>query len=509
MEENFFVRNERESNKIVAKTLRIMSLFFVLCYLLNLIGIFHILPLAMNIALVISMLSLWLPTLIINVLGSEGEWVKYFCIACSIVFVSVLGITLNFHVVLMYMLPIAVCSYYFSNRLNVITLVISCICFSIVQLIGFKMQFCVDQNTNNVMHVIFMAIVPRLVQQIAISVIIIILTNRTSRLLRTAGSAEEQERLLNNIQSLSEQSVKVSDQLFSSMNTLASTTENSSEKNAEIVSITADVVADSKTSLSKLEDANSSMRVITQTIGELSVSNEEVTSLSKEVQQISKDNARVMQDALESMTAIEASNEKSIEVVNQLGEKSNSIIKVIEVISHIAAQTNLLALNASIEAARAGEQGKGFSVVADEIRKLAQQCKEAASSIEEIIHDVISNVELAITSMDDNGRLTKEGFSLIKMASESTHQLRQSNSKINERIQIVNRLSKQVEANNTIISDAVDAAYQTSAGTVQELARVQTATQDTYATIEELSAMVQTIETMAEELKNVVDQIKA
>jgi len=152
--------------------------------------------------------------------------------------------------------------------------------------------------------------------------------------------------------------------------------------------------------------------------------------------------ATVIHGAVRSMEEIATTVRDATAVVMQLGTQSDKISSVIQVIRGIAEQTNLLALNAAIEAARAGEQGRGFAVVADEVRKLAERTTLATEEIADMIGTIQNGIGNAVTSMERGVGQVDQGVSLAKEAGEAITQIRQGAARV---VQVVSEISNALQ----------------------------------------------------------------
>ncbi len=148
--------------------------------------------------------------------------------------------------------------------------------------------------------------------------------------------------------------------------------------------------------------------------------------VSAESGQISSKGAEVIGQAVASMTRIAGTVRTASTAVTTLGQESKAISAIVSVIREIADQTNLLALNAAIEAARAGEQGRGFAVVADEVRKLAERTSSSTQEIGTLIDRILHGTEDAVVSMNNGVQQVEEGMVFAEHAGSSISNIRDS-----------------------------------------------------------------------------------
>ena len=186
------LENEKQANKTVAKVMGITFCIFTMVYLLNVLGVFIIKDGIMIPAYICSSVLLLLPMILTYLLKVENKYVKYVNVCSSVLFVMLISTTLTYHVVVLYVYPIAIASLYFSKKLNIFATALTVVGTSLGQLLAFYLPTLKDDNFENLYETIVWGIIPRAMVLIAVAVIFTMLCSRTVALLsKLTKSAEE------------------------------------------------------------------------------------------------------------------------------------------------------------------------------------------------------------------------------------------------------------------------------------------------------------------------------
>ena len=267
-----------------------------------------------------------------------------------------------------------------------------------------------------------------------------------------------------------------------------------------IANVTSSQAQETQESVTKLKE-------LSKVIDELNESVQQMNAESDESSKINQDNMNTM-DSVNSNWVAELDDMKALsQSVQNMNADIQDITKIINVINEISRQTNLLALNASIEAASAGEAGKGFSVVAAEIRKLAEQ--SAASTKE--IEDIIDNIKNQSTEMVDKTNSSVEGgqkqSKLIQEAIKSTMEVFKRNQEMAQKVAGVAKASDKIEeVQGKVLEglESISASTQENAAGTEE---VSANSEEVLATMDEFTQHVADLRDIADNLKNETDKL--
>lgn len=497
-------KNEEEANLIVAKVMRVTLIIFTLIYLLNVIGIFTVDKVIMTIAYIGGSCLLLLPTLLINVLKKEGGYIKYVNVVCASVYVTLLSITLTYHVVAIYVYPIAIASLYFSKRLNIVATSLTVVGVSVGQILAFYLDTLQDDNFTQFKSVIIFGVIPRALVLIAVAAIFTMLCSRTADMLSNLMGAEEQKEMFMRMKQMKESAAQTSEIMFDMVSELSGITEVSLESNQSIAEEAERLLLGSTENTEAVENADGKIQDITEQLIGLSNMNHKTAILTDQIGDNTKENQKRMDDVTASMEKIHSSTNECKKIISNLGEESKEIIGIVETITSISSQTKILALNATIEAARAGEHGKGFAVVAEEIQKLSEQTKTAVENIGNIVHEVVKNTEDAVMAMEQNALYTQKGIDSIHKANESAAVITTSNEELAGQIHQIDKVAEIIREKSGEVADNMKQISNNTQQNCSAVEQVSAATQENSAGAESLAKIVEQIKDLSEQLNKVV-----
>jgi methyl-accepting chemotaxis protein len=242
----------------------------------------------------------------------------------------------------------------------------------------------------------------------------------------------------------------------------------------QISSSSEEMAAGSQEQSSQTSEVASAIEEMTKTIMETTKNSASASEAAKNSGLIAQEGGKVVAETIKGMIRIADVVNKSAETVKTLGKSSDQIGEIIQVIDDIADQTNLLALNAAIEAARAGEQGRGFAVVADEVRKLAERTTKATKEIASMIKQIQKDTNGAVTSMEEGTKEVENGKMLTDKAGKSLQQIiKGAEEVVDMSTQVAAASEEQSSAAEQISKniEAISNVTQESAQGIQQIAR--------------------------------------
>jgi methyl-accepting chemotaxis protein len=215
---------------------------------------------------------------------------------------------------------------------------------------------------------------------------------------------------------------------------VAATAEHVASASEEISSSASQQAQSAETQKDQTTQVSTAMQEMSSTVMQVSENSGKAAEASQRAAETARQGGSIVNETLTKMRTIADSVGSTARKVEELGKSSDQIGRIIGVIDDIADQTNLLALNAAIEAARAGEQGRGFAVVADEVRKLAERTTSATKEIAQMIRTVQEETKVAVTAMEDGTQQVELGVNSTAQAGNSLKLIIQASEEVGEMI---------------------------------------------------------------------------
>lgn len=243
---------------------------------------------------------------------------------------------------------------------------------------------------------------------------------------------------------------------------------------AKEIAVATEEIANGASSLAvEAEKGNTITYEIGLKMREMAKANEEMNHATIQVEQVSERGTVYMADLIAKTNDTEQMTRNMVEKVDHLKESTSSIRKILEMLNNISKQTNILSLNATIEAARAGAAGKSFMVVADEIRKLAEQSKQSIEIVGQITDTIQREIDETVTALSDAYPVFQQQITSVKEADLIFGQVRSQMDGLSERLKGVNHSLGSLEESQSTLTDAmsnVSAVSEESSATSEEVA---------------------------------------
>ncbi|WAT79959.1 methyl-accepting chemotaxis protein [Bacillus safensis] len=257
-----------------------------------------------------------------------------------------------------------------------------------------------------------------------------------------------------------------------------------------------------------VEQSAAHLKQMNEGLNEVAETSDVITASSVQSKTVAEKGGQLVEQTVGQMKTIDHSVKEAEGVINGLEHKSKDITNILGVINGIADQTNLLALNAAIEAARAGESGRGFSVVAEEVRKLAVQSSDSAKEIEKLVNEIVSEIETSQNMFKAVNEEVKNGLTITDQTKESFSQINEQTAEIAARINEMNTTVRELSKGSEQISKAVNEIADVSRESSASIQDIAASAEEQLASMEEISSSSTTLSQMAEELRDLIKKFK-
>lgn len=282
--------------------------------------------------------------------------------------------------------------------------------------------------------------------------------------------------------------------LASMVDQISSVSGHIDERAKQLTSTISRVASSSQAQSDSASSMAASVEEMTVSIDQVSNHADEVKQVSVSSRSLANEGGRVVEHVVNDMEQINSAVMNAAQTVEELGQKSERIQSIVNSIQEIADQTNLLALNAAIEAARAGEQGRGFAVVADEVRKLAEKTGRSTQEISAMTSTIISSTNEAVTEMEGAVGMVKAGVDLAKQAGASMIE--------------INDGASRVLAGVEDISNSIHEQSKTGREIAQNVEKVAQMSEENNAAVKDVSTTVNQLENLSYTLSESVAHFK-